>query len=159
MLMTLAPTRRRCATASTAAAAFLIAPTAIADTGIQAVQSPHSVSDTLDRFETIAKSKGLKIFARIDHAAGAASIGADLRPTALVIFGNPKGGTPIMQCAQSFAIDLPLKALAWQDADGQVWLGTNDLQALASRHGAEDCAAVEKVNAAAANLIKAAVAP
>jgi len=83
--------------------------------------------------------RGDEIEGIVDHAAGAKKIGKDLRPTELLVFGNPQGGTPLMECAQSAGIDLPLKALAWQDASGQVWLGYNDPQFLAARHGASDC--------------------
>ena len=86
--------------------------------GLVMVKSPYDVNETLDRFEAQAKQRGLKVFARIDHAAGAASVGKALRPTTVLIFGNPQGGTPLMECAQSVGIDLPLKALAWQDARG-----------------------------------------
>lgn len=137
----------------------LSATSAQAADGLKAWPSSHSVAQTMDRLQRIVSEKGLKVFARIDHAAGAASVGQTLRPTELLIFGNPQGGTPIMQCAQSFAIDLPLKALAWQDADGRVWLGTNDLAAQAARHDANDCAAVGKVGNAAASLLEAAAAP
>ena len=91
----------------------------------------------------------MNIFLRLDHAAGAQKIGKSLRPTELLIFGNPQGGTPLMECAQSAGIDLPLKALAWEDASGQVWLGYNDPQFLVARHGARECGPV------AANLRKA----
>lgn len=122
-----------------AAALLLTATTAGAADGLVTVGSAHSPKETLDRFEAVAKSKGMKIFARIDHAAGASSIGKELRPTELLIFGNPQGGTPLMECAQSAGIDLPLKALAWQDASGQVWLAFNDPAWLAARHGAGEC--------------------
>jgi uncharacterized protein (DUF302 family) len=102
--------------------------------GMIVLKSAHSVTATLDRFEAAAKGKGLNIFLRVDHAAGAKKIGKDLRPTELLVFGNPQGGTPLMLCAQTSGIDLPLKALAWQDASGQVWLGYNDPQFLAARH-------------------------
>ena len=117
--------------------------------GLIEVKSAHSAKDTLTRFETIAKERGLIIFARIDHAAGAQKIGKTLRPTELLIFGNPQGGAPLMECAQTAGIDLPLKALAWEDASGQVWLGYNDPQYLATRHGAKECGPV------VANLRKA----
>lgn len=110
--------------------------------GLVAVKSPHGVNETLDRFEAAAKARGLDVFLRLDHAAGAKKIGRELRPTALLVFGNPQGGTPLMECAQSAAIDLPLKALVWQDAAGQVWLGYNDPQYLAERHRAKGCEAV-----------------
>ena len=110
--------------------------------GLIAVKSPHSVKDTLDRFEAAAKGKGPNIFLRVDHAAGAKKIGKDLRPTELLVFGNPQGGTPLMERVQSAGIDLPLKALAWQDASGQTWLGYNDPQFVVARHQAGDCGAV-----------------
>ena len=107
--------------------------------GMKAVQSPHSVKVTIDRFEAAAKARGLNIFARIDHAAGAQKIGKTLRPTELLIFGNPQGGTPLMECAQTVGIDLPLKALAWQDANGTVWLGYTEAHYLMHRHGGGEC--------------------
>ena len=126
--------------------------------GLTAIKSPHSVKDTIDRFESAAKSRGLNIFARINHAAGAQKIGKNLRPTELLIFGNPKGGTPLMECAQSAGIDLPLKALAWQDAGGQVWLGYNDPSYLAKRHDAGECApVVQNLTKALAGLARDAV--
>jgi uncharacterized protein (DUF302 family) len=79
--------------------------------GLVMVKSPHSPKDTMDRLEAVAKKRGLTIFGRIDHAAGAAKVGQTLRPTTVLIFGNPQGGTPFMQCAQTIGIDLPLKAL------------------------------------------------
>jgi uncharacterized protein (DUF302 family) len=112
---------------------------AYAADGLIEAKSAGSVKDTISKFEATAKERGLIIFARIDHAAGAQKIGATLRPTELLIFGNPQGGTPLMACAQSVGIDLPLKALAWEDASGQVWLGYNDPQWLVTRHGAKDC--------------------
>ena len=120
----------------------LMAGAANAADGLIEVKSANSVKETITRFEATAKERGLMIFARIDHAAGAQKIGKTLRPTELLIFGSPQGGTPLMECAQSAGIDLPLKALAWEDASGQVWLGYNDPQYLAARHGAKDCAQV-----------------
>ncbi len=110
--------------------------------GMIEIKSANSVKDTISKFEVTAKERGLIIFSRIDHAAGAQKIGKTLRPTELLIFGNPQGGTPLMECAQSAGIDLPLKALAWEDSAGQVWLGYNDPQYLANRHGAKDCGQV-----------------
>lgn len=107
--------------------------------GLKAVQSPHGVKVTIDRFEAAAKARGLNVFARIDHAAGAQKIGKTLRPTELLIFGNPQGGTPLMGCAQSLGIDLPLKVLAWQDAAGAVWLGYTEPRYLMHRHRAGEC--------------------
>jgi len=89
----------------------------------------------MDRLEAAVKAKGLTVFARVDHAAGAADVGLQLRPTALLMFGNAKGGTPLMQAAQTIGIDLPLKALVWQDAAGKTWLSYNDPDWIAKRHG------------------------
>lgn len=107
--------------------------------GMQAAPSPHNVKTTIDRFEAGAKARGLNVFARIDHAAGAQKIGKTLRPTELLIFGNPQGGTPLMECAQTAGIDLPLKVLAWQDAGGTVWLAYNEPRYLMHRHRAGEC--------------------
>lgn len=89
--------------------------------GLIAVKSPHSAKVTMDKFETVAKAKGLNVFARIAHAAGATKVGKSLRSTEALIFGNPHGGTPFMECAQTVGIDLPLKALVWEDAAAQVY--------------------------------------
>ncbi|HEX3525048.1 MAG TPA: DUF302 domain-containing protein [Stellaceae bacterium] len=89
----------------------------------------------MDRFETEVRVKGMTVFARIDHAAGAAEAGLPLRPTELLIFGNAKAGTPLMQASQAIGIDLPLKALVFEDAAGKVWLSCNDPRWLAQRHG------------------------
>jgi len=127
--------------------------------GLVAIKSPHSPKDTMDRLEALLKQKGLMIFARIDHAVGAARVGQVLRPTEVLIFGNPQGGTPFMQCAQTVGIDLPLKALVWQDASGQVWLGYNDPSFLAQRHGASPCPVTENLKKALAGFAQGAVAP
>lgn len=127
--------------------------------GLVAVKSPHGPKDTMDRLEALLKQKGLTIFARIDHAAGAARVGQTLRPTEVLIFGNPQGGTPFMQCAQTVGIDLPLKTLVWQDASGQVWLGYNDPSFLAQRHGASPCPVTETLTKALAGFAQEAVAP
>lgn len=125
-----------------AAALMLSSSLALSAEGLIQIRSPDSVSVTADRFEQAAEERGLNIFARIDHAAGAEKVDKTLRPTELLIFGNPKAGTPFMQCSQSVGIDLPLKALVWEDEQGQVWFGYNDLNYLASRHHAEDCPVV-----------------
>jgi len=104
------------------------------DSGLTTVPSRHDVKVTVDRLEAAAKAKGLTIFARVDHAAGARTVGLTLRPTELLIFGNAKGGTPLMQLQQTIGIDLPLKALAWEDAAGKTWLSYNEPAWLASRH-------------------------
>ena len=93
------------------------------------------------------------------HAAVAAKIGKTLRPTEVLIFGNPQGGTPLMECAQTAGIDLPLKALVWEDASKQVWLGYNDPVYLAQRHGAPQCAVTENLRKALSGLAQAATAP
>lgn len=103
--------------------------------GLIAIRSAHGPKDTMNRFEAEVKAKGMTVFARIDHAAGAAEVGLALRPTELLIFGNAKAGTPLMQAAQTIGIDLPLKALVWQDAAGATWLAYSDPSWLARRHG------------------------
>ena len=123
-------------------AAWVLAGAVHAADGMIEIKSANNVKETINKLEATAKGRGLIIFARIDHAAGAQKIGKTLRPTELIIFGNPQGGTPLMECAQSAGIDLPLKALAWEDATGQTWLGYNDPQYLATRHGARECAPV-----------------
>lgn len=137
---------------------ILLASLAAAADGLITLKSPHSAQDTMDRFEEIVTGKGLTVFARIDHAAGAAKIGKTLRPTEVLIFGNPQGGTPFMECAQTVGIDLPLKVLVWEDATGQVWLGYNDPAYLAERHEVPDCPVAGKLGKALAGLAKAAVA-
>jgi uncharacterized protein (DUF302 family) len=116
------------------------------------VKSPHSAKVTMDRFEAQAKSKGLNVFARIDHAAGAAQVGQTLRATEVLIFGNPQGGTPLMACAQLVGIDLPLKALVWEDASAQVWVGYNDPAWIAKRHAVESCPVVGNISKALAAI-------
>ena len=100
--------------------------------GIITLSSRHSVPETIDRLESLLHEKNIKIFARIDQASEAEQVGLTMPPTLLLLFGNPKGGTPIMLAAPLSALDLPLKALAWQDADGNVWLSYNDPQSLAA---------------------------
>lgn len=97
----------------------------------------HPVSETADRLESTLQAKGLKIFARIDQAAAAHAVGLDMRPMALIIFGDPKAGTPLMQKYPTLAIDLPLKALVWESADGKVFLSFNSPVYLKDRHGME----------------------
>ena len=125
--------------------------------GLVVQKSSYSAEETMTRFEAIAKKKGLNIFARINHAAGAAKVGKTLRPTEVLIFGNPQGGTPFIECAQTVGIDLPLKVLVWEDATGQVWLGYNDPLYLAKRHDAAQCPAAGKLSKALAGLSKTAL--
>jgi uncharacterized protein (DUF302 family) len=105
--------------------------------GLVILPSKHGPKETMDRLAATISEKGMTILARIDHAGAAAKVGLDLRPTEVLIFGNPKAGTPLMQAAQTAGIDLPLKALVWQDADGKTWLGYNDPAWIAARHGAD----------------------
>ncbi len=133
--------------------------TAHAADGLVAVKSPHTTAETGSRLVVALQERGLKLFARIDHAAGAASLGKTLRPTEVFIFGNPQGGTPLMLCQQSAGIDLPLKALVWQDAMGQVWFGYNDPAWIGARHGAADCPVVPNLAKALAGLAAATTAP
>ena len=137
---------------------FLLGAQAMAAGGLIATKSPYSVKKTMDRFESRAKEKGMGIFARIDHAAGAAKVGKSLRPTELLIFGNPKGGTPFMACAQTVGIDLPLKVLVWQDTEGGVWIGYNDPMHIAQRHGANNCPVVTKMQQALNGMVSATIA-
>jgi uncharacterized protein (DUF302 family) len=131
---------------------------AMAADGLISVRSSYGPKDTMDRLEAEVKAKGLTIFAHVDHAAGAAAVGLPLRPTDLLIFGNAKGGTPLMQSVQTIGVDLPLKILVWQDAAGQTWLSYNDPHWLAKRHalGSEAETAVNGLAAALAALAKAA---
>lgn len=103
--------------------------------GLITLKSSQGPKQTVDRLVAEVEAKGLTVFARIDHAAGASDAGLALRPTELVIFGNAKGGTPLMQANQAIGIDLPLKALVWQEASGDTWLSYNDPAWLARRHG------------------------
>jgi uncharacterized protein (DUF302 family) len=130
----------------------------MSDNGLITLPSEYPVGETIDRLAALATARGLHVFARVDHADGAAKAGMALRPTQLLIFGNPTGGTPLMQDRQTAGIDLPVKALAWEDAGGRVWLGYNDAAWIAQRHGlgADSKKAVEVVAAGMAALIKAA---
>jgi uncharacterized protein (DUF302 family) len=102
--------------------------------GLITKPSRHSVPETMDRLVAVLQSKGMTVFDRIDHAAAAQKAGLSMRPSQLLIFGNPKGGTPLMVAAPTAAIDLPLKALAWEDADGKVWLSYNAMAWIKERH-------------------------
>jgi uncharacterized protein (DUF302 family) len=132
----------------------------MSENGLTTISSAFSVRDTIDRLERIATSKGLRVFARIDHAAGAAEVGMTLRPTELILFGNPRGGTPLMLDQQTAGIDLPIKALAWEDADGHVWLSYNEAAWLAQRHhlGEQSRQAVEAIAAGQVAVLRAATA-
>ena len=103
--------------------------------GLTTIPSSLGPKETVDRLEAEIRARGLTIFARIDHAAGAAEVGLELRPTELFIFGNARGGTPLMQSVQTIGIDLPLKALVWQDAAGKTWISYNEPRWIVQRHG------------------------
>jgi uncharacterized protein (DUF302 family) len=103
--------------------------------GLTTILSSYGPEETMNRFEAEVRARGMIAFAHIDHAAGAAAVGLSLRPTELLIFGNAKGGTPLMELVQTTGIDLPLKALVWQDASGVTWLSYNDPTWIAKRHG------------------------
>jgi uncharacterized protein (DUF302 family) len=126
--------------------------------GVVTVGSRFSVSTTIDRLAAGAAAAGLLVFARIDHAAGARDAGLGLRPTELLIFGHPRGGTPLMADRQLAGIDLPFKALAWQDEHGGVWLSWNDAEWLAARHqlGGASAPAVQAISSGARVLALAA---
>jgi len=126
----------------------------MAEDGLISLASRFSARETMDRLLSALTARNMTVFARIDHAANAAAAGMSLRPTEVVLFGNPKGGTVLMQEQQRAGIDLPLKALVWEDADGKVWLSYNDAKWIAQRHGlgAASAAAVEAM-ATALNAI------
>jgi uncharacterized protein (DUF302 family) len=128
--------------------------------GLITIRSSYGPVETMNRLEAEVKGKGLTEFAHIDHAAGATAVGLALNPTDLLIFGNAKGGTPLMQAVQTIGIDLPLKILVWQDAGGQTWLSYNDPHWLAKRHGIDSAAAaaVNGLAGALAGLARAAAA-
>ena len=114
---------------------WVVGATIMAKNGLVSLPSRYPARDTMDRLLLALARRNMTAFARIDHAAGAASAGLSLRPTEVVIFGNAKGGTALMQDRQSAGIDLPLKVLVWEDADGKVWLSYNDPAWIAQRHG------------------------
>jgi len=122
--------------------------------GLVHTSSIYSVVDTLRRLETLLEFNGLTIFARVDHSGEAAKVGLQMRPTQLLIFGSPKGGTPLMQAAPTVAIDLPLKALVWEDEHGKVWITHNSPEYLQQRHGFPE-ELVKKIAGAGALIQKA----
>jgi uncharacterized protein (DUF302 family) len=105
------------------------------ENGIVNTASPYSVDETLDHLQKMLESKGVKVFALIDHSGEAAKVGMEMHPTKLLIFGSPKAGTPVMLAAPTSALDLPLKALVWEDDKGKVWISYNDPAYLQKRHG------------------------
>jgi uncharacterized protein (DUF302 family) len=125
--------------------------------GVVRIKSKYDVATTVDNLESALKSKGMTIFKRVSHSGGAEKVGLEIRPTELMIFGNPKVGTPLMQCGQLAALDLPQKALIYEDAEGQVWFAYNDPQYIAGRHNIKGCdEVVIKITKALANFSRAA---
>jgi uncharacterized protein (DUF302 family) len=108
--------------------------TSVLGNGIVHLSCPYSVPETLKRLESVLQAGGLAVFGRVDHSGEAEKVGLKMRPTQLIIFGSPKAGTPLMVASPTLAIDLPLKALAWEDADGKVWLSYNSPEYLEQRH-------------------------
>ncbi len=135
----------------------LVSTNSHADNGIVRLKSTNSVTMTIDKLEAALHNKGMTIFKRISHSDGAAKAGLQLRPTELLVFGNPKVGTPLMQCAQTAALDLPQKALAYEDEKGQVWYLYNDPGYIADRHDVQNCdQVINKISKALANFARAA---
>jgi len=133
---------------------------AYAQSGLTTIKSAYDVSTTADRLEKALQKKGMTIFARINHTEGAAKVGIKLRPTEVVIFGNPKVGSPLMICSQSVAIDLPQKALISEDENNQAWLTYNDPKYLAKRHDITGCdETIEKIDKALASFARIATQP
>ena len=128
----------------------------LADDGLITQQSAYAVAETIERLAAAVMKRGMTVFAKIDHAEGAAKVNLPLRPTILILFGHAKGGTALMQDRQTAGIDLPLKALAWEDADGKTWLSYNDPVWIARRHGlgAASVSAVEAMAAAMKAIVK-----
>lgn len=136
---------------------MIIVVPAIAADGVINVQSAFNVKITADRLESILNEKGMTIFKRIKHSESAGNVGIDLRETELIIFGNPKVGSPLMKCQQSVAIDLPQKALIWEDHESKVWISYNDPIYLKKRHGISGCEEViSKIKKALSGIAKAA---
>lgn len=140
-------------------ALIVLAPLADASS-IVITRSTHDVNETINRLEAALRSKGVTIFARIDHAANAQRVHVALRPAQLLIFGNPKLGSPLLQSNPMVGLDLPMKALAWEDADGKVWLAYTAAATIAKRYRIEDRAAVvDKMTGALKNFAAAATRP
>lgn len=121
------------------ALSMALSTSALAGDGLTSIKSDFSVTQSADRFEKILNKKGLTVFARINHSANASKVNLKLAPTEVVIFGNPKVGTPLMQCSKTVAIDLPQKALFWQDQTGQAWVSYNEPAHLKARHNIQGC--------------------
>jgi len=125
--------------------------------GVIDVKSSFGVTETADRLESILKQKGMTIFNRVHHSKAAKKVGIELRDTELIIFGNPRVGSPLMKCQQKVAMDLPQKALIWKDHDGKIWISYNDPRYLKKRHDLSNCEEViTKIEEALAGIVKAA---
>lgn len=136
---------------------LVISSSVLAAESIISIESQATVKETADRFEKILTEKGLTIFARINHGRNASDVDLTLGPTEVIIFGNPKVGTPLMQCSKTVAIDLPQKTLFWEDTQGQVWLSYNNPEYLKERHNIQGCEQViNKISDVLAMLSKAA---
>jgi len=121
--------------------------------GMLSIESQLNVKTTADRLEKILKEKGMTIFNRIKHSKSAEKVGIQLNDTELIIFGNPKAGSPLMKCQQTIAIDLPQKALVWKDKNNKVWISYNDMRYLEKRHDVKNCEkAISKVEKILANI-------
>jgi len=130
---------------------------AYAAQGIVDVKSSFGVKETTERLENVLRHKGMTLFNRIEHSEAAKKVGVTLRETALIIFGNPKVGSPLMKCQQSIAIDLPQKVLIWNDSEGKTWISYNDPMYLKKRHHVSGCDALfSKIEKALAGITKAA---
>ena len=128
--------------------------------GLTTIASSFGPKETMDRLETEVRAKGMTVFARIDHAAGAAEVGLTLAPTELIIFGNARGGTPLMQSVQTVGIDLPLKVLVWEDSAGKTWLSYNEPSWIARRHSVANAEqVVSKMAAALSAMARTAADP
>jgi uncharacterized protein (DUF302 family) len=130
-----------------------------ADADLVTLPSAHGANETVERLEALLAQKGIELFARIDHAAGARQVGLELRPTQVLIFGNPKAGTPLMQSQQTVGLDLPLRALVWQDEAGKVWLTYRRVADLARQHHVDRAETVKALDDGLAALARAATAP
>jgi len=128
--------------------------------GLITIPSPFDSKETMERLEFEIRARGLDVFARIDHAAGGTKVGLTLRPTELIIFGNARGGTPLIQSAQTVGIDLPLKALVWEDEAGKTWISYNEPSWIAQRHGPSNAKiAVSKLTDLLSAIITSAAGP
>jgi len=141
----------------TALSIVCIAIPALAADGMVTVPSTHTLEETAERLESVLHEKGMTIFNRIKHSEAAAKVGIELRKTELILFGNPKVGSPLMKCQQSVAIDLPQKALIWEDDNAKVWISYNDPRYLEKRHNIAGCEEViAKIEKALAGITKSA---